>query len=713
MGGAGILGWAGLTTWSGWWKGRCGVAQLAIADSFMPQYAKLEPKVRKGVDAAIAKFAEHTYAGLHLEKLNDAKDPRIRTIRIGQFWRGVVLAPEQGDVHCLLAVMPHDDAIGWARSRKFSVNQAIGVLEVRDQVAIEEMSPALEKVAEGTNFRLLGHVFDKDLVRLGIDEELIPLVKLLTEEAHLQAMEKLLPEPQFIALLALAQGMNVQQAWEEMAQCLPLEEKPSAVDPDDLVAAMRRTPGKVVFVNGPEELRDVLAHPFDTWRIFLHPVQRRVALRPSYSGPAQVTGGAGTGKTVTALHRARFLASKGGRVLLTTFTRNLAEALENQLALLVDDETVWQRIHTKNVDALSYGIVGRHRKPVIPRSEELDSLWKEAAEGTPFSAAFLRREWEQIVLAQELESEEEYLACTRAGRGVPLGKAQRKVVWRAVRHVVDRLAAEGKSAFPQLANEAANFADAPEYDHVIIDEAQDIHPTQWRLLRRLVAEGPDDLFIVGDPHQRIYDSHVSLASLGINVRGRSTKLRINYRTTQEILAWAVPLLGLSPAQGLDDSADTLDGYRSPMHGRRPVVKAYPDLDAELDGLVVQVRSWLDDGVEPTSIGVATRYGYLVRKVVARLKADGIKAYQVPSKSAGVQVGTMHKMKGLEFRCIAIIGADENALPSSSAVTPEEEDAKAHAQDVQKERCLLFVASTRARDHLCVSYAGSPSPFLPD
>ena len=677
----------------------------------MPQYAKLEPKVRKGVDAAIAKFAEHTHAGLHLEKLNNAKDPRIRTIRVDQFWRGVVLAPEKGDVYCLLAVMAHDDAIAWARSKKFSVNQAIGVLEVRDQVAIEEMSPALEKVAEGTNFRLLGHVFAKDLVRLGVDEDVLPLVGLLTEEAHLQALEKLLPEPQYVALLALAQGMNVQQAWDEVAQCLA-EEKPAAVDPDDLVTAMRRTPGKVVFVNGPEELRDVLAHPFDMWRIFLHPVQRRVALRPSYSGPAQVTGGAGTGKTVTALHRAKFLADKGGRVLLTTFTRNLAEALERQLELLVDDPEVRGRIHVKNVDSVSYAVVGRHHKPGIAGADVLDPLWEAAAEGTPFSPSFLSREWEQIILAQEIESEDDYLACTRTGRGVPLGKAQRSVVWRAVRHVVDGLAAAKKATFPQLANEAADLVEGPEYDHVIVDEAQDIHPTQWRLLRRLVAERPDDLFIVGDPHQRIYDSHVSLTSLGINVRGRSTKLRINYRTTQEILAWSVPLLGLSPAQGLDDSADTLDGYRSPIHGLRPAVRGYPDAGAEMDGLVEQVRGWLDDGVEPSAIGVAARYGWVAKKAAKRLKDDGVAAFQVPSKTPGVQVGTMHRMKGLEFRCIAVIGADEKSLPAAKAITPEDEDPKAHAQDVQKERCLLFVASTRARDHLYVSYAGSPSPFLP-
>ncbi|MFI0348915.1 UvrD-helicase domain-containing protein [Actinomadura sp. 9N407] len=690
------------------------MAQLAVANSFMPQYAGLDPKVRKGVEAAFAKFAEHTHAGLHLEKLNSAKDPRIRTIRIDQSWRGVVLAPERGDVYCLLSVLKHDEAIAFAKSRKFTVNQAIGVLEVRDQQALDEISPALEKAAETSEERLFEHLFDKDLVKLGVDRELVPLVRLITTEAHLQALEKYLPEPQYIALLALAQGMTVDQAWAEVAKCLASEQPPPMVDPDDIVTAMRRTPEQVVFVNGPEELREILAHPFDTWRIFLHPIQRKVALRASYSGPAQVSGGAGTGKTVTALHRARHLAAadEGTRILLTTYTKNLAEALGKQLALLIEDEGIRGRIEVNNIDSVAYGIVGEHHKPGIAGPDVIDPLWEEASEGLPYSSTFLRREWEHVVLAQDLVSEEEYLACSRTGRGVPLGRAQRSVVWKAIATVVEGLREAGRSTFPQMANEAAELVGKPRYDHVIIDEAQDIHPTQWRLLRRLVASGPDDLFIVGDPHQRIYDSHVSLGALGINVRGRSAKLKLNYRTTQEILSWSVPLLGIVPAQGLDDSADTLDGYRSPIHGRRPVVRVYEDLDAELDGLVEQVRRWLDDGVEPSSIGVAARYNYVVKKAVDRLKDAGIKAYQVNSKSPGIKVGTMHRMKGLEFRCVAVVGVDENSVPSSSAVTAEEEDPKAHAQDLQKERCLLFVACTRARDHLYVSYAQEPSSFLP-
>ncbi|MFD0853435.1 3'-5' exonuclease, partial [Actinomadura adrarensis] len=148
------------------------------------------------------------------------------------------------------------------------------------------------------------------------------------------------------------------------------------------------------------------------------------------------------------------------------------------------------------------------------------------------------------------------------------------------------------------------------------------------------------------------------------------------------------------------------------HGRRPSVQGYDDLDAELDGLVRQVREWLDGDVEPTAIGIAARNNFLLGKAKARLKDAGIQAYQVGGKSPGVRLGTMHKMKGIEFRCIAVIGVDETTMPTASAITPADEDPKAHAQDVQKERCLLFVACTRARDHLYVSYSGAPSEFLP-
>jgi superfamily I DNA/RNA helicase len=700
--------------------------RLAIDKDFLDDYSKLEKSVRTAVKEAIEKFAEHTYAGLHLEKLQTSVDDRIRTIRIDQFWRGVVLAPDSGDTYYLMKVMPHDKAIDYAASHRLTVNQALGIVEVRNEVAIAQFHPALEKAAETTDKRLLANVSDADLNRLGIDDNTRTIARLLTLEAHLDAMQHMIPEAQYNALYLLVGGLSVEEVWAEVAQYAPQ----GPFDTGNVVKAMERTSDRVVFFDSNDELERILEHPFAAWRIFLHPAQRKIAYAPRYAGPAQVTGGAGTGKTVTALHRAAHLArvasgerlaeEAGRSVLLTTFTRNLAEALDAQFGLLVDSSDVRGRVEILNVDRLAYRVAEQARgtRPVIIDGKELAGLWADAAAKAdlPYAPTFLNREWEQVILAQDLRADQDYLTCSRAGQGTPLGKAQRRQVWQLVQQVESVLSALGRSTFLQLANEAARFlhdSDEPLYRHVIIDEAQDLHPAQWRLLRAAVPPGPDDMFIVADAHQRIYDNHVSLAKVGINVRGRSRRLTVNYRTTQEILALAVPALGKAPVTGLDDEADSLTGYHSPLHGRRPEVHAARSREAELAALVERVRGWIREGIEPHAIGIAARAGYVAEQAAATLKAASIPVTSLTAKSAkdAARVGTMHRMKGLEFQAVAVIGVADGVVPAPAAVTPAETDPLAHAQDLQRERCLLFVACTRARDHLYISYSGSPSPFL--
>ena len=463
-------------------------------------------------------------------------------------------------------------------------------------------------------------------------------------------------------------------------------------------------------------------HPFAAWRTFLHPSQREIAYRPSYAGPAQVTGGPGTGKTVTVLHRAAFLAARAATspILLTTFTGNLAEALHAQLDLLITDAAVRRRIEVLNVDRLAYGVVRQARgNPVIADERVLRTRWAKAAAdaGLSFTPAFLKNEWEQVILAQGLDTEQAYLACPRTGRGRPLSKTQRSLLWQAAERVTAELAAARESTHLQLANEATHLlrqAGEPRYRHILVDEAQDLHLSQWRLLRAAVAPGPDDLFIAADPHQRIYDSRVSLASLQISVRGRSRRLTLSYRTTQEILAWAVPLLGTDPVVGLDGEVDSLLGYRSPVRGQRPQLAVAATRAEEFAVLAERIRSWLSSDIEPQAIGVAARSADLVREAREALKADGIMT--VPLRGLGdtqaVRVGTVQAMKGLEFQAVAVIGVEQGLVPDLTAVTPESEDAVTHAQDLQRERCILFAACTRARDHLFVSGTGALSTFLP-
>ena len=346
---------------------------------------------------------------------------------------------------------------------------------------------------------------------------------------------------------------------------------------------------------------------------------------------AQVTGGPGTGKTITLLHRAAFLAERAATspILLTTFHGNLAEALQAQLGLLVRDAAVRSRIEVLNVDRLAYGVVRQARgTPVIADERVLRDRWAEAiaAAGLAFSAAFGKNEWEQVILAQDLRTEQAYLTCPRTGRGRPLAEAQRGPLWQGAQRVTAGLAAARKSTHLQLADEAARLlrqAAAPRYRHILVDEAQDLHPSQWRLLRAAVAPGPDDLFIAADPHQRVYDDPVWLAASGDEHAGMSRRLSLSYRTTQEILAWAVPLLGTDPVTGLDGEVDSLLGYRSPMHGPRPQLEVAATRAGEFAVLAGRVRSWLSAGLQPHAVGVAAPSASLVREARQALEADGI------------------------------------------------------------------------------------------
>lgn len=712
--------------------------QLAIAKEFLDRYTELEKRVRRAVNDALDKFDDTHHAGGHLEKITDSRDPRARSLRITRGYRGVVIAPEKGDTYLLVTVLPHDAAYDYIRSRRFSVNQASGVLEVRDDLALETLGTALAPVAAAAPSRLFDHVPDKHLTQLGIDAQALAIVRLLPDEAYLDAIQPMLPAAQHNALVALASGMTVEEAWAEVSKGL-VEEVPRAeIDPDDLSAAIRRTPGQAVFVEGPEGLRDMLASPFDLWRVFLHPQQRRIAYRKQYNGPAMVAGGAGTGKTVTALHRVAHLAARSGAnggggpagesapredsgqsspgILLTTFTRSLDDALRAQLELLITDTGQLARVDVRNIDRIAYQVVARDRgaKLSFPSGRELERLWEECSEGGEYTGRFLMAEWEQVILAQDLRTERAYLEARRHGRGNRLSVEKRRVVWRVVLEATRRMAEAGQWTFTQVSSEAAtvlNRTGERLYEHVVVDEAQDLHPAKWRLIRALVPEGPDDLFIAGDPHQRIYDHRVSLSGLGINVRGRSRRLTVSYRSTQEILTWAVQVLGVSPVTGLDGLGDSLDSYVSPLHGRKPVLSRHHDRSAELDALVGQVEGWLADGVEPDAIGVAARTRATVVAAAERLADAGIGNGPLVDGS-GVRVGTMHAMKGLEFRCVAVVGVDADHLPLERQVTTEDADPVARGHDLQRERNLLFVACTRARDALYVSHAGSPSPFLP-
>ncbi|QZL08361.1 UvrD-helicase domain-containing protein (plasmid) [Streptomyces sp. BHT-5-2] len=706
--------------------------RLAFAQSFWDGFDTLEKPVRAGVRKAMTKFQALTVAelnadkGLHLESVENARDRRMRTIRITEFWRGVVLAPDDGsDLFLLVHVLPHDDAYTWAAKRLYSTNSATRGLEVRDAVALDELTPLYETASRKAPKLLFSGVSDGVLRELGIDAQVLRAARSMADKAQLEAFATLLPEDQLEVLQYLAEGFSPEEVYRDVVAVRRPVDAPPEPD-EDLATVISNTTARIRLVTGPQELEEILAKPFAAWRVFLHPSQRRVAQRTSYGGPVQVTGGPGTGKTVAALHRVRHLLrrSPDSRVLLTTYTNALAAGLRGMLGLLLeDDELLLSRVDVTTVDAYANGVVRQHTgvtpKPVGDRDQR--QLWEKAVKqlDLPFQARFLAQEYRHVVLGQDIRDLDGYLAASRRGRGTGLGAARRGLVWNGVERFEKLLLERGATTHLRVCARAADLlASGPApYDHVVVDEAQDLHPAQWRVLRAAVAPGPDDLFLTGDPHQRIYDSRVSLGSLGIATAGRSFRLRLNYRSTEEILVWSARLLAPVSVNALEgEGTDSLAGYRSLLRGRRPEAGWYATQPEEYAALVDRVRAWIGEGLAPHEIGVCARFNLALDAAESRLKEAGIPVVrvkgQVAAETPGVRLATMHAMKGLEFRAVSVLGVTKGTVPFAREITPLETDAPQHEADLLRERCLLFVACTRAREALSVSWTGSPSEFLP-
>ncbi|MBY6366535.1 UvrD-helicase domain-containing protein [Rhodococcoides corynebacterioides] len=689
---------------------------LAIDRDFLLDLGKLEKPVQERVSEVFEKFESATHAGLHLERIQNARNERFRSIRINQFWRGIVLAPESGDTYVLLKVLPHDDAYDWAKRRAISVNRATGGIEIRDEAALDESLSTITAASPPAGGPIFKDVADKDLTQLGVDEKTLTFARALTDVTQLEAAQAFLPAIQWEVLYGLAAGMSPEEVWSDLGAAI-LDEP---VDTDDIDAAVRRSRDRVVLVDGPDELMAVFANPFALWRIYLHPTQQSVA-DATFRGPARVTGGPGTGKTVVALHRAQRLAQRAeGKVLITTFTSTLADSLQTGITLLVEDSSVMSRIVVQHVDRVAHRVFReQHGAPRLLANADEKELWRDIVDSltVPFTPAFLAEEWRQVVLAQRVSTASEYLAAKRTGRGRRLGANQKAQVWQAMWKFETALTTRGVWTHETVRREAIVLLESridKPYRHIVVDEAQDLSPDQWRLLRAAVPEGQDDMFLAGDTHQRIYDNHVSLREVGVNVTGRSSKLSVNYRTSAEILAWSLGVIRGEQIDDMDGGLDSIAGCRSDIHGDAPSTAGFSTRDLELSHVVEVVKGWIDSNVAPSEIGIAARSKRHCDKVEQALRAADIPVRALAkstSAAKAVSVGTMHRMKGLEFRCLAVVAVGSNAVPEPSAITAADDDQQTRDRDLQRERCLLFVACTRAREQLLVTWHGEPSRFV--
>lgn len=684
--------------------------EFRIADTFTASLARLtgdEQKLAK--TTAFDLQVDPTGNGHSFHKLDKARDSNFWSVRVSRDIRLIV--HKTGGSLLLCYVDHHDRAYQWAERRKLETHPATGaaqLVEIRELVR-EISVPEYAAQANPASATLFGKYSDKQLLAYGVPPEWLLDVRAADEDSLLELVAHL-PSEAAEALLELATG--------GMPVAPKLAEKTE--DPFQHPDAQRR----FRVMSDTDELARALEYPWDKWTVFLHPAQRQMVER-DYSGPARVSGSAGTGKTVVALHRAVQLArtDEDARILLSTFSDTLANVLRSNLyRLAYNTPKLAERIDVAAMDAIGVKLYSTEfGKPTFARREEVLSLLKSAArdvDGLSGNTSFLLSEWDDVVDTWQLESWVEYRDAKRLGRKTRLPEAQRALYWQAFAKVKEHLRQTGKITTAEMFGKLAEVMPKrkhPVFDYIIVDEAQDIGVQQLRFLASIASGRPNALFFSGDLGQRIFQQPFSWKSLGVDVRGRARTLTINYRTSHQIRSQADRLLG-PEVSDVDGNLETRKGTISVFNGPEPVIRSFDDADLESQA----VGQWLKEsgtgGVLPHEIGVFVRSEEEFSRARAAIEASGLKARvlgkDMATEEGFVSITTMHLAKGMEFRVVAVMACDEDIIPSQRRIDMASDDAEL-TEIYNTERHLLYVACTRARDLLHVSAIKPGSEFLQD
>lgn len=692
--------------------------KIAISSDFLTAFAQLPRHVQGKVTEFVNKFRnDPTAPGINYEKIGQAIDKKIYSARVDDNYRCIVVRQPESGTYLLLWVDHHDEAYQWAARKRCEVNPHTGAIQLFDVLTVVE---AASSVAQAS---LFSKASDEDLLKLGLPEEQISFVRAMTDKEQFYSADNALPRDAYEYLSWLVEGFEVSEVLK-MAE----DDLTAANLGNDLAVALESpsTLKSFVVVDGEDELRRIMAEPLEKWRVFLHPTQRKIVMR-DYSGAARVLGGAGTGKTVVAMHRAKKLAStvsSGQRILFTTFTANLAADIKENLRKICTLDEL-RKIEVIHLDAwVNQFLRGAGFSAQIGYENEIKPLWEKAVLSAnvdlPFDESFYEEEWNRIVVAQDALSLEKYIKATRNGRGTRLDRKKRMLVWRVFENyqnlMKENQIRDINTAMYESTKLLDTMAHRPVYAHIIVDEAQDFSDNAYKLLRTLVGnEHENDIFIVGDSHQRIYRNRPTLSKCGINVRGRSSILKINYRTTEEIRAYAFAILNGISFDDLDEDMDLGDRCQSLTHGEKPVIKNYPDAGAEMDYLVEEIKRLGKNGVALCDICVVSRTKKLVNDYISQFTKAGIRSYAIKRNKIddrgfdGLRVATMHRVKGLEFKYVFIVAVNNRIIPLPSAINKT--DAISEAESMTSEKCLLYVAMTRAQKGVYITSYGRQSEFL--
>nr|WP_315848151.1 UvrD-helicase domain-containing protein [uncultured Rhodoferax sp.] len=687
--------------------------KVALSQDFLLQLSKLPSSVHSKVMKWAIQFqSDPTSPGINYENINGARDSNLKSVRLDRDWRGIVFKPSSGDVYVLLYVDHHDDAYRWAENRKLAVNPVTGAMQMvvfESVAAVETPIATPTPLVQATHSPkveaqppLFGGLGDHELLSLGVPEELLPEVRVLTSELQLDALQSRLPVEGYEGLFLVAAGDTVSQVL--YARETQVDRK---VDTTDFATALAtpESQSRFVIVDDDEAMLAIMNAPLAQWRVFLHPTQHKLA-SGDRSGPVRVLGGAGTGKTVLAMHRAKWLADNrtpdGKKVLFTTFTKNLASDIEQNLRTLCGSATL-AKLEVRNLDAWVHGFMRsrklEHRIVYDRKQDSALQAWQAAmaVRDTTLDLPnnFYEQELEQVVLAQGITTRDQYRTARRTGRESILSRAKRDAVWPVFEEYRGQLSSRKLKEVDDAYREVAELLlaedkQATDYSAIVIDETQDLGPQALRLLRAMISPGPNDLFFVGDGHQRIYSRHrAAMSKCGIDIRGRSRKLYLNYRTTDEIRRQAVAFLEGCEVDDLDDGHDETRRYKSLSHGPAPSVVSADGLEAaalNVLGFIKAFREGKGDGESPSVCVIASseKNREALSKQVQSAGFTCVTITALANHSDGrdvVHFATMHRAKGLEFDAVVVVA------PQSFLGEPEE---------TGNQRKLLYVALTRAK-----------------
>ncbi|MDL2122091.1 MAG: UvrD-helicase domain-containing protein [Deltaproteobacteria bacterium] len=700
--------------------------KVAIASDFLLSFSKIPRKQQARVINFITKFRSNPMLpGINYEKIAHAKDPSIRSVRIDQSYRGIVLKPDTGNVYVLLWIDHHDKAYKWAENKTYKIHPETGSLQV---IEVEEIQDKQDIEFSETKVKaLFTDIHDRHLLSLGVPELQLQLVRDLKTAEDLDRIEEQLPQEAYEALFFLAEGFSLEDVFQDFEITKTKEE----VDTNDYESALNNPDSRRRFlvVEDDLELAAILNAPLEKWRIFLHPSQQKVVER-NWNGPVRVLGSAGTGKTVAAMHRAKWLVQNAftnekDRILFTTFTRNLAADIQENLSKICSREMM-RRIEVVNLDRWVAEFLKKNGYDYkIDYGYRTEPLWNKALDLVPseldFDLSFYREELERVIQPQAITSVEDYMKAFRVGRGVRLNRKARKAAWTVFEEYRALLNEHGLRESNDAMRDARLLLERKKemlpYKAIIVDEAQDMGIQAFKLIRQMIPEDKkNDLFIVGDAHQRIYRHKVVLGQCGINIRGRGRKLRINYRTTDETRKWAVGLLKGIKVDDLDGGTDDQKGYKALLHGIMPDVRYFNNFQEEVSFIAEYIRKIKNETGSIKEVCLVARTNNLLKQYESAISAKGFEIYLVRRSEAedrtspGLRLATMHRVKGLEFDRVIIAGVNEGVVPFEGAQSYSSDTVVKRESEVQ-ERALLYVSATRAKKEVVVTSFGKSSRFL--